>query len=391
MRNFYFFKSKLLLPAFLLFAAGLVFGGNKIMKLSAPEADPCNWTVIVEDPFYFGDEVSWELRGSDGTVLLSGGGYEGDGYYDEQSVTAEGPLEFYISAVGTYNDNKPYYSVANENGVILSGVLHGGTEATFSDLNCDDPAEVEPDLSCAEQFVTTEEILQAFIMGGDINQRLAFDIPVGQSAFSVYGVNLNLFVIGDPDIYIDFTLFNDDNGKPGEVLGGAGGTVISSEYIGSAFGADLYKLTVQFSEPFDLNAETRYWLEVTAEADSWQSVAFDVLGKGVAVNADYTGSQWVVDPTTELVYELICSQMDTEDLTADDFDYYPNPAHDRLNIRSKKQIKSYEVYDLTGRMVMDGAGVDGNRIELDGLKPGTFVFKLVFEDGMTETFRLMKK
>ena len=108
-----------------------------------PGGDECEWTVHVWED-YFGDEVSWELRASDGTILLSGGGY-GNGYDDTQTVTAAGPLEFYIEALGLFGDNEPSYEVSNGTEVLVSGQIlsTGSGEATYSDLNCADVGEPE--------------------------------------------------------------------------------------------------------------------------------------------------------------------------------------------------------------------------------------------------------
>src|SRR5690554_7006093 len=96
----------------------------------------CEWTVIVEDTSW-GDEVEWELReDGGGNILLSGGGY-GNGYYDEQTVTAEGPLEFWITNDGFFGDNTPTYSVSNGTEVLVSGTLTTADTLIFSDLNCD--------------------------------------------------------------------------------------------------------------------------------------------------------------------------------------------------------------------------------------------------------------
>src|SRR5690554_4778266 len=96
----------------------------------------CEWTVIVEDTSW-GDEVEWELReDGGGNILLSGSGY-GNGYYDEQTVTAEGPLEFWITNDGFFGDNTPTYSVSNGTEVLVSGTLTTAETLTFSDLNCD--------------------------------------------------------------------------------------------------------------------------------------------------------------------------------------------------------------------------------------------------------------
>src|SRR5690606_12908793 len=71
-------------------------------------------------------------------LLSSAEGAYGNGYFDERSVIAEGPVEFFIEAVGTFNDNTPSYTVSNGTEVLVTGQLLGGDEATYSDLNCDD-------------------------------------------------------------------------------------------------------------------------------------------------------------------------------------------------------------------------------------------------------------
>lgn len=104
----------------------------------------CEWTIRVWEPYY-GDEVEWELTDADDNVVLSGGNYSGFGYDQTHTVTAEGPLTFFITSdTGGWNDNEPNYTVSNGNGIILLGQLSGGTDATYSDLECSD----EPLLFC---------------------------------------------------------------------------------------------------------------------------------------------------------------------------------------------------------------------------------------------------
>ena len=98
----------------------------------------CDWTVHVWDDDYYGDEVEWELRDSDGNTLLSGGPYDpfNDFYDDEQNVTASGPVTFWITNDGFYGDNEPTYEVSNGNGVVLSGqLMEGELEYESSALN----------------------------------------------------------------------------------------------------------------------------------------------------------------------------------------------------------------------------------------------------------------
>jgi hypothetical protein len=94
------------------------------------------WVVNVQGAGW-GDEVSWELRDNGGVVLLSGGPY-GNGYNDTQSVTTSNePLEFFIEAIGPFNDNSPNYTVSCSGEVIVTGTLAGGAQTTHSDLECE--------------------------------------------------------------------------------------------------------------------------------------------------------------------------------------------------------------------------------------------------------------
>src|SRR5690625_7095619 len=94
--------------------------------------EECTWTVRVWED-YFGDEVDWELRDSDGTVILSGGDY-GYGYDDIQTATAEGPLTFWITNDGYFGDNTPNYEVFIFNGLIFIGQLYDDGTYYYIDI-----------------------------------------------------------------------------------------------------------------------------------------------------------------------------------------------------------------------------------------------------------------
>ena len=93
------------------------------------------WTIHVYGEG-LGDEVNWYLRDNTSAVILFGGPY-GDGYNDIQTITTHNePLEFYIEAIGPYNDNSPSYSISCGGEVMAEGTLAGGTNALHSDLVC---------------------------------------------------------------------------------------------------------------------------------------------------------------------------------------------------------------------------------------------------------------
>lgn len=71
--------------------------------------------------------------------------------------------------------------------------------------------------------------------------------------------------------------------------------------------------------------------------------------------------------------------------------YYPNPASDFVTIKSAATVSSYEIFDLTGRILMQGSQLINQKINISGLEKGTYVFKLKLDNGKTETFKISKK
>src|SRR5690625_1483040 len=356
----------------------------------AEPVDGCLWTVTVSDN-NFGDEVEWEFRDqTTGNILLAGGGY-GLGYNDSRTVVAEGPVEFYISTVGLFNDNTPSYSIQNENGVILSGVAPGGTTQTFSDMTCDDLPPPPPNLTCEDNFVASNNLENGIFLGGDTNQRLAVDVIVGDEGFTVFGMDLNIFTDGNTDLEFYFTIYEDDGGLPGAVFNNNGfGNVHSDEYIGNAFGYDVYNYVVQFETPVTLDANSTYWIEVESTGIAWEATGVNTLGSGLAFLNDSV-SDWTDGGPDDLVYSLDCEDLGVADLSSFDFAYYPNPVKDVLNINSQKAVQSVEVYNLTGQRVMSESIVNQGQIDVSKLTTGTYVFRVTLEDGQVETFKIVKK
>ena len=129
--------------------------GTYTVLLPGGGGGDCDWTVTVFGNG-LGDEVSWEFRDSDGGVLLSGGPYVDTPFMDVQTVSASDPVEFYIESMGSWNDNTPSFTIANENGIILNSSIPGGGEATFSDLLCSDlPAPAPANDNCEDVTPTT--------------------------------------------------------------------------------------------------------------------------------------------------------------------------------------------------------------------------------------------
>src|SRR5690625_1015278 len=272
---------------------------------------------------------------------------------------------------------------------IIADLFSSSTPSTVSiQVNC----PTEPfELTCQDNFAVSNNFENGSFFGGTNNQHLAIDVHVGDEGFTVYGMDMNIFIDASTDIDFYFTIYEDDNGLPGAVFNDNGyGQVISNEYLGNAFNFDVYNFVVKFDSSVDLEPNTVYWIEVETEGVAWESTSAGAFGATAAFKHDGTGGAWTL-ATNEMVYSLVCEQLGVSDLSSFDFAYYPNPVRDVLNITSQKAVQSVEVYNLTGQRVMSESMVNQSQIDVSKLTTGTYVFRVTLEDGQVETFKIIKK
>ena len=366
-------------PAFMAIGWAVYFDNMLIDNNSGEE---CQWTVNVWEN-YFGDEVEWELRDENGTVLLSGGPY-GLEYNDTQTVNASGPLTFWITNDGIYGDNQPNYSVSNENGVILSGRMpNGGDTRTFDNLNCEDTPPPPPNLTCDDNKVEASSIENGYFL----TNGLAFDAIAGENGFDIYGLKLNVFVEAESDLEFFVTIYDSNAGRPGNILESGFANTIEYNLVGNEFGYDVYQYLVAFDAPFTLDANSVYWIQAESTGVAWQTTSSEIIGSKLAIN---DGNGWSIDEE-ELIYELICEELGVKDLNSYEFGYYPNPVNDILTINTQKTIQSIDAFNLAGQKVISKKSLNNKQIDMSNLAPGTYVFKVVLDGNQVETFKIIKK
>ena len=76
-----------------------------------------------------------------------------------------------------------------------------------------------------------------------------------------------------------------------------------------------------------------------------------------------------------------------------EFTYYPNPAKEYLIIEPKgcdDQIHSVQIIDLWGRVINTISPKQDNRVLLDDLSQGLYVFKVVLKGGTSGNFSAIK-
>ncbi len=81
----------------------------------------------------------------------------------------------------------------------------------------------------------------------------------------------------------------------------------------------------------------------------------------------------------------------TEDFSATDFTYYPNPMGDVLYITGNKDIQSISAYNVLGQKVLHSKDFANGKVDVSSLPTGAFMFSVTFESGHTEKFKVLKK
>src|SRR5690554_4980905 len=80
-----------------------------------------------------------------------------------------------------------------------------------------------------------------------------------------------------------------------------------------------------------------------------------------------------------------------DDQSATAFTYYPNPTSGIVNITANKDISSVSVVNILGQQVLVEKNLDNGFVDLSNLATGTYMFRVTFEDGSLETFKVIKE
>lgn len=67
---------------------------------------------------------------------------------------------------------------------------------------------------------------------------------------------------------------------------------------------------------------------------------------------------------------------------------YPNPASNIANIQSESGVQQYAIYSITGSVVQQGKG---DSLRLENIPTGLYIVKITFEDGKTQSVKMVKE
>ncbi len=100
----------------------------------------------------------------------------------------------------------------------------------------------------------------------------------------------------------------------------------------------------------------------------------------------------IIDPSTNqslFILEGSSPQLSVNDNSAQAFTLYPNPAHETLSFNGPLQMRTAQVYDLAGKLVLSAA-VEANSMDIRTLQSGTYVILLQDTDGNRHTQKFIK-
>lgn len=115
------------------------YGNDNETIISCDE--PCDgvWIVTVTSTGWM-DEITWELRDADNTVVASGGPYgntQNGGTFTGQGNSTNGPFSFFIETEGNFGDNQANWTITSGGGLeIIGGFAAPATATTTTDIDC---------------------------------------------------------------------------------------------------------------------------------------------------------------------------------------------------------------------------------------------------------------
>jgi len=186
--------------------------------------------------------------------------------------------------------------------------------------------------------------------------------------------------------YFFLTIWDDDNGEPGDTI---------FQKIGAKpYYADEVNQYLYYSLDTSIYIDTTFYI-------GWVKTTDDMLNCGYDMNNDsgshifynvggtwephsYNGSM-MVRPVFGFVYDE--ATFKPQVVTNMDFDIYPNPANDYLNISAEEFVLGLSIYDATGRLVKHFD--ETSRMFIGDLNSGTYFVRPDSEFAVYKTKKLL--
>lgn len=268
---------------------------------------------------------------------------------------------------------------------------------------CADSGEEQPDYgdACSQGNESNEHETGMNLRGGNLADD--FIVPAN-TTFYLSDFKISTMQLGNI-VNASISIRNSVDDLPGEVIYTVENKGPKTENFFGYWPFEGFPLEVvavdlefEFDEPIELT-EGKYFIEVHNVVNvpftdflAWEATSLPGIG-GNALESFDGGETWAEAEGFNLVFDVsgFCKEtLSVNDLEKPDFNFYPNPVKDELNITSKSEIKNISIYNVSGQRVFVSRS-NSNKINTSALSTGVYMVKAELANGQIETFKIVKK
>lgn len=205
------------------------------------------------------------------------------------------------------------------------------------------------------------------------------------------------------------SFYEDLNVGVGDQIGETYEDLIMEYYPDGIIGwSTRWAVNLTFPEPVvfenDSNEEIHYWIGLSAENDPngerlyWGASPYENNSSHPSWRSNDGGETWTEFENRRngmkaegmmAIYATCDDLLNTSSFEENNFSFYPNPVQNTLNILSDNEINSVTIFNLHGQLILHRQNYS-KQIDLSHIKTGMYIAKIIFEDGVVQTIKLLK-
>ena len=234
---------------------------------------------------------------------------------------------------------------------------------------------------------------------GDLAKMQLFDENYGVTGTGE--INSILFAIPfkqDNGGSFEAVIMEDNNGVPGNVLGSKKVYLSTIDTAMTSFklikGGWLSNLNVKFDAPINIPSNNKFWVCMvlpntqvdlvavfSGEEGSFQDASThvgEIWNDGTFHYFDGQSDTWKMKVSLAMFPTVTFGPLGTDSNQFLNVSVYPNPAQNKLNIKSNNRINSITIYDLSGKQVQEFLfnQTDQNEINISDLNSGMYSIRI---------------
>ena len=374
-------------------------------NISNPIINPCG---IEFDPFGWGIESGYG-QALDFTLNIEAANTEDCSGTPEGGIASVSPdsgevsTDYTVSATGfTTGSGLTYQWQSNTDG---SGWINeGNAEENYSPYMATAPEESDIVVEWRLEVTCTfsEETSYSEIATFTVIEPSLYCIPIldcsdGDMITNVTFLEINNTTTCSPNGYGDFTDM--------VATVGPGNTYPISVTVGDGWDTESVSVWIDFNDNGEFE-EDEFFLIGTGSDEILTS---EIVIPENITNGDYRMRVRVIaGPDTYATWDKACDSEDAfgetedytisvdeslsiDDYTITNFKYYPNPMTDVLHISTNETIRSISIYNMLGQEVLSNKHFNNDKVDTSSLPSGAFLLQVIFDNGHTESFKVLKK